>query len=72
MPRAVHARLQTESGLRGERVAVIYSLVGSAKLNSIDPEAYLRYVLAHIADHPINRIDEITPCVFAGQIRIAV
>lgn len=41
----------------GERVAAIYSLVGSAKLNGIDPEAYLRYVLARIADNAINRID---------------
>ena len=31
------------------------------KLNGIDPEAYLRYVLARIADHPINGIDEMLP-----------
>ncbi|HEY0749120.1 MAG TPA: IS66 family transposase, partial [Steroidobacteraceae bacterium] len=45
----------------GERAAAIYSLIGSAKLNDIDPEAYLRYILTHIADHPINRIDELLP-----------
>ncbi len=45
----------------GERAAVIYSLIGTAKLNGIDPEAYLRDVLARIADHPINRIDELLP-----------
>src|SRR5215469_2284542 len=39
----------------GERAAVIYSLIGSAKLNGLDPEAYLREVLTRIADHPINR-----------------
>jgi IS66 C-terminal element/Transposase IS66 family len=45
----------------GERAAAIYSLIGTAKLNGIDPESYLRYVLSHIADHPINRIDELLP-----------
>jgi len=45
----------------GERAAAIYSLIGSAKLNSLDPEAYLRQVLARIADHPINRIQEMLP-----------
>ncbi|MFM0478880.1 IS66 family transposase, partial [Paraburkholderia strydomiana] len=56
----------------GERAATIYSLVGTAKLNGIDPEAYLRYVLARIADHAINRIDELTPWVVADQLRTAV
>jgi len=45
----------------GERAAVIYSLLGSAKLNGIDPEAYLMMVLRRIADHPINRIGELLP-----------
>jgi transposase len=45
----------------GERAAVIYSLLGSAKLNGIDPEAYLSSVLRCIADHPINRIAELLP-----------
>lgn len=45
----------------GERAAAIYSLVESAKLNGIDPEAYLRDVLTRIADHPINRIAELLP-----------
>ena len=43
----------------GERAAAIYSLIGSAKLNGLDPEAYLRNVLSRIADHPINRIEEL-------------
>jgi hypothetical protein len=45
----------------GDRAAVIYSLLGSAKLNGIDPEAYLTAVLRSIADHPINRIGELLP-----------
>ncbi|OLL32828.1 transposase [Burkholderia sp. SRS-W-2-2016] len=45
----------------GERVAGIYSLVGTAQLNDVDPDAYLRYVLARIADHAINCIDELVP-----------
>jgi len=45
----------------GERAASIYSLIGSAKLNGLDPEAYLRQVLTHISDHPINRIEELLP-----------
>ena len=45
----------------GERAAAIYTLLGTAKLNGIDPEAYLRDVLERIAEHPINRIDELLP-----------
>jgi len=45
----------------GERAAAIYSLLGTAKLHDIDPEAYLREVLMRIADHPVNRIAELLP-----------
>jgi hypothetical protein len=45
----------------GERAAAIYTLLGTAKLNGLDPEGYLRHVLDRIAEHPINRIDELLP-----------
>jgi transposase len=45
----------------GERAAAMYGLIGTCKLNEIDPEAYLRFVLERIADHPINRIQELLP-----------
>jgi hypothetical protein len=45
----------------GERAAAIYSLIGTAKLNDRDPEAYLQMVLSRIADHPVNRIGELLP-----------
>jgi len=48
----------------GERAAVLYSLVGTAKLNNLDPEAYLRDVLSRLPDHPINRIEELLPWNF--------
>jgi transposase len=51
----------------GERAAAIYSLIGTAKLNGLDPEAYLRHVLGHIADHPINCIEELLPWNVASQ-----
>ncbi len=49
------------SNAGGERAAAIYSLVGSAKLNGLNPQAYLTHVLERIADHPINRVDELLP-----------
>lgn len=48
----------------GERAAAMYGLIGTCKLNGINPRAYLEYVLTHIADHPINRIGDLLPwCV---------
>lgn len=52
----------------GERAAAMYSLIGTARLNGINPEAYLAYVLERIADHPANRIDELLPWNVAQQL----
>ena len=52
----------------GERAAAIYSLVETAKLNGLDPHAYLRDVLSRIADHPINRIEELLPWNIAAHL----
>ncbi|PQK83364.1 IS66 family transposase, partial [Pantoea ananatis] len=45
----------------GERAAVLYSLIGTCRLNDVEPEAWLRYVLGHIQDWPVNRIRELLP-----------
>ncbi len=52
----------------GERAAAFYSLIGTAKLNGLDPEAYLREVFTRIAEHPINRIDELLPWNVAAAV----
>jgi len=52
----------------GDRAAAFYSLIGTAKLNGLDPEAYLHFVLERIAQHPINRIDEFLPWAVANQL----
>jgi len=51
----------------GERAAAAYTLIETAKLNGLDPEAYLRDILARIADHPINRIAELLPWNVAAK-----
>ena len=45
----------------GQRAAVMYSLIVSAKMNDIDPQAWLAYVLANIAQHPVSQLDELLP-----------
>jgi transposase len=45
----------------GDRTAVMYSLIVTAKMNEIDPQAWLADVLARIAEHPVQRLDELLP-----------
>ena len=52
----------------GETAARLYSLIGTCRLNGIDPHVYLKYVLECIAEHPINRIDELLPWRVAGHL----
>ena len=49
------------SNAGGERAAAIYSLLGTAKLNGLDPELYLHHVLERIADQPISKIKDLLP-----------
>jgi transposase len=58
--------LGADSG--GERAAVMYSLIVSAKLNGINPQAYLRHVLTVIADYPSNRVVDLLPWNMADQL----
>jgi transposase len=53
----------------GERAAAIYSLIETAKLNGLDPEAWLRDVLTRIADHKVNRIAELLPWNWSAQVQ---
>jgi hypothetical protein len=53
----------------GQRAASLYSLIGTAKLNGLDPAFYLRTVLAKITEHPINRIGELLPWSIAASLQ---
>jgi transposase len=53
----------------GQRAASLYSLIGTAKLNGLDPAFYLRTVLATIAEHPVNRIEELLPWKIAASLK---
>ena len=67
MGRKNYLFMGSDSG--GERAASLYSLVATAKLNGLDPEFYLRTVLARIPEHPINRIEELLPWNIAASLK---
>jgi hypothetical protein len=62
-PNTCHARRSSRypNTPAARNAAALYSLIGIAKLNGVEPEGYLRQVLARIADHPVNRVKELLP-----------
>lgn len=56
----------------GRRAAIMYTLIESARLNAIDPEAWLADVIARIADHSIARIDELLPWKWEKPVTKAI
>ena len=50
----------------GQRAAAMYTLIGTAKLNDIDPQAWLADVIARISDMPVSRLHELLPWNWAG------
>jgi len=51
----------------GKSAAIAYTLIETAKLNGVDPQAWLTDVLGCIADHKINKIDELLPWQYAQR-----
>lgn len=45
----------------GEHAAVLYSLIGTCRLNNVEPEKWLRYVIEHIQDWPANQVRDLLP-----------
>lgn len=51
----------------GHRAAIIYTLIETAKLNGVDPRAWLADVLARIGDHPMKRLDDLLPWMWKAN-----
>lgn len=51
-----------------ERAAAMYGLLGTCKLNGVNPRAYLEYVLTYIADRVATRVDELLPWSVADKL----
>jgi hypothetical protein len=54
----------------GKSAAIAYTLIETAKLNGVDPQAWLTEILARIADHKITRLSELMPWSYTRQSRV--
>ena len=55
----------------GKSAAIAYTLIETAKMNKVNPEAWLAWVLERIQDHPANRIAELLPWAYQDMIDAA-
>lgn len=55
----------------GQRAAVMFTLIETAKLNGVDPQAWLADILARIADHNSQRLDQLLPWNWKAQLQLA-
>lgn len=67
VPLGLNARLFCGSDRGGERAAILYTLIQTARLNDVDHQAWLADVLAHIAEHHVQRLDELLPWNWAPR-----
>ena len=56
------------SEVDGKSVAIAYTLIETAKMNKVNPEAWLAWVLERIQDHPANRINDLMPWAYQDMI----
>ncbi len=52
----------------GKSAAIAYTLIETCKMNKVNPEAWLAWVLERIQDHPVNRIDELLPWQYQAMV----
>ena len=55
----------------GERAAAVYTLIETAKLNEVDPQAWLADVLARLPDHPAKQLDDLMPWNWKTAVKAA-
>lgn len=71
MPLGRKAWLFCGSDRGGQRAAILYTLIQTARLNNVDPQVWLANVLARIAEHPATRLDELLPWNWVPRIQVA-